>query len=187
MAIFVFTLSLILAIAGFGGLIASVDLMPTEIGLLDAGCGVIAICSSFVVAAIGALIVRLGTLATAVEDEVAAHGAAVDPPAILADAPDPAASQEAEPEPANGPVEPQDDEDDMLNDNRTGHLPTLHEVEEAIAHPGPAPTLVGRYTAGGANYMIFSDGTIEAETSQGAYRFASMGDFKAFLSKRTDA
>ena len=147
MAIFVFTLSLILAIAGFGGLFASVDLMPTEIGLLYAGCGVILISASFIVAAIGALIVRLGALASAVEDEVAAE--------------------------------------DSTNDPR--HLPTLHEMEEAIARPEAAPTLVGRYSAGGASYMIFSDGTIEAETSQGAYRFASMGDFKAFLSKNKEA
>jgi hypothetical protein len=32
--------------------------------------------------------------------------------------------------------------------------------------------------------MIFSDGTIEAETEQGAFRFASMGDFKAYIAGR---
>jgi hypothetical protein len=32
--------------------------------------------------------------------------------------------------------------------------------------------------------MIFSDGTIEAETEQGAFKFASMGDFKAYLGGR---
>jgi hypothetical protein len=184
MAIFVFTLSLILAIAGFGGLFASVDLMPTEIGLLYAGSGVILISASFIVASIGALILRLGALASAVEDEVDAHESVIEPPpAFLAEEPAPTT---APPEAASEPSPPED-EDDVLNENRTGHLPTLQEMEEAIARPEPAPTLVGRYTAGGASYMIFSDGTIEAETSQGAYRFASMGDFKAFLSKNKEA
>lgn len=184
MAIFVFTLSLILAVAGFGGLIASLDLMPTEIGMLYAGCGVIAICASFIVASIGALIVRLGVIASAVEDEIATQDAATEPPPTeaFAEAPPPVTPEPA-PEPSPSPSE---DEDDSLNENRAGHLPTLHEMEEAIAHPEPAPTLVGRYSAGGASYMIFSDGTIEAETSQGAYRFASMGDFKAFLSSRVE-
>ena len=185
MAIFVFTLSLILAIAGFGGLFASVDLMPTEIGLLYAGCGVILISASFIVAAIGALIVRLGALASAVEDEVAAEDSTNDPRPILAAEDEQAQSMDA-PEPSSGPARTET-EDDSLNENRTGHLPTLHEMEEAIARPEAAPTLVGRYSAGGASYMIFSDGTIEAETSQGAYRFASMGDFKAFLSKNKEA
>ena len=35
--------------------------------------------------------------------------------------------------------------------------------------------------------MIFSDGTIEAETEEGAFKFASMGDFKAYLAgKRSE-
>jgi hypothetical protein len=46
-----------------------------------------------------------------------------------------------------------------------------------------APTLVGHYSAGGANYKIFSDGSIEAETEGGAFRFASMDDFKSYLAR----
>ena len=57
----------------------------------------------------------------------------------------------------------------------------LAELEEALAAAKAPPTLVGRYSAGGANYMIFSDGSIEAETEDGAFRFASMDDFKAYL------
>ncbi len=45
-------------------------------------------------------------------------------------------------------------------------------------------TLVGRYSSGGANYSIFSDGSIEAETDQGSYRFASMSDFKAYIAAK---
>ena len=50
--------------------------------------------------------------------------------------------------------------------------------------PEAPPSLIGRYSSGGANYMIFADGSIEAETQEGTFRFASMGDFKQYLSDR---
>ena len=34
--------------------------------------------------------------------------------------------------------------------------------------------------------MIFADGSIEAETAEGAFKFASMGDFKRYLAERTE-
>jgi hypothetical protein len=78
-----------------------------------------------------------------------------------------------------------DDPAAPINENRKGHPPTLEAPESAAAEAAP-PKLVGRYGAGGANYSIFSDGSIEAETEQGAFKFASMGDFKAFIAtKRT--
>jgi hypothetical protein len=86
----------------------------------------------------------------------------------------PAEEAEGEPEEAEEPI----------NENRAGHLPTLGEIEHAIETPEAPPTLIGRYTSGGANYMIFSDGSIEAETDEGAFKFASMGDFKQFLLDR---
>ena len=63
----------------------------------------------------------------------------------------------------------------------SGHLPTLGEIEQAIETPEAPPSLIGRYSSGGANYMIFADGSIEAETQDGTFKFASMGDFKHFL------
>jgi hypothetical protein len=86
----------------------------------------------------------------------------------------PAGEAEGEPEEAEEPI----------NENRAGHLPTLAEIEHAIETPEAPPTLIGRYASGGANYMIFSDGSIEAETDEGAFKFASMGDFKQFLLDR---
>ncbi len=74
--------------------------------------------------------------------------------------------------------------EDPVNENRAGRLPTLGEIERAIETPERPPTLIGRYTSGGANYMIFSDGSIEAETDEGAFTFASMGEFKKFLLDR---
>jgi hypothetical protein len=32
--------------------------------------------------------------------------------------------------------------------------------------------------------MIFADGSIEAETMEGTFKFASMGDFKRYISER---
>lgn len=175
MTVFVFALALILAIGGVGGLIASVDLLPTEIGVLYAGCGVIAVSSACIVASIGVLILRLDRLAPERQPVYA------EPPAPLPpmETPEPALEPNAD---MQGDI--QDADYASEDEDRSGRFPTMHEMEEAIAHPEPPPTLVGRYSAGGASYMIFSDGTIEAETSQGAYRFASMGDFKAFIANQ---
>ena len=63
MVVLVFILGLILAIAGGGGLFASVDLLPTEAGILYAACGTIALCSGVIVLAIGALLRRVDQLA----------------------------------------------------------------------------------------------------------------------------
>src|SRR5271169_4509475 len=59
MAIFVFALGFILAVVGGGGLFASIDLLPTEIGMLYAGCGTIALSAGLIVVSIGALIRRV--------------------------------------------------------------------------------------------------------------------------------
>jgi hypothetical protein len=180
MAIFVFALGLILAVGGLGGLLASVDLLPTERGMLYAGCGVIALSASFIIFSIAALIRSvegLGTLPPAAEpvaDPGPEHEPAPPEPERFMD----------EDETSREASEAETAEEEPINENRSGHLPTLVEVEQAIAHPEAPATLVGRYSAGGASYMIFSDGTIEAETEEGAFRFASMGDFKAYLAGR---
>jgi hypothetical protein len=188
MAVFVFALGLVLLVLGCGSLLASLDLLPTEIGILYAGCGTIAASSGLIVISIGALIRRVDALAQSLR---------APPPEPT---PFETLSLETEPPPEPEPVTPLEIaeptptrtaavvdervEAEPINENRAGRLPTLAEVEHAIAEPGAPPTLVGRYTAGGAHYMIFSDGTIEAETEQGAFRFASMGDFKAFIAGR---
>ncbi len=87
--------------------------------------------------------------------------------------PEASAAIEAEPAPLA--------QEEPVNENRSGHLPTLAQIEHALAEPEAEPTLVGHYSAGGANYRIFSDGSIEAETEDGAFKFASMADFKDYL------
>ena len=164
--------------------------MPTEIGLTYALCGTLGVCGGAITMAIGALIGRLDGLAgsLSVKDRDSWQGAPAPREDVVAPretqppfedeaaelAPlEPAAAIEAEP---NAPAA-----EEPVNENRTGHLPTIAAIEHALVEPEAAPTLVGHYSAGGANYKIFSDGSIEAETEGGAFKFASMSDFKAYL------
>src|SRR3954471_5551352 len=159
MAILTLLLGLVLLACGLGGLALSLNLLPTEMGMLYAVSGVIFLSAAAVVAAISALIARLDRI-VAPPRQRAANAA---PPA-----PPPAPETPAPPAP-----------EEEVNLNRRGRLPTLRAIEDAIAEPEAPPQVVGHYTAGGAKYMIFSDGAIEAETDDGAFRFASMAEFKS--------
>ena len=214
MTIVTFVLGLVLIAAGAGGLAASFDLLPTELGLLYACCGAILVSGGVVTVAIGVAVLRLEALTqmvhfvSAVEDlpdeadlaaaephpddqatlepdvaaaemEVAAEegeAPAVEPPPVEAHSAVEAhlAVQEPLEEPApEAPVE----------EAAVAGAPSVADLEQALAAAAAvaAPTLVGHYSAGGANYKIFSDGSIEAETEGGAFRFASMDDFKSYL------
>jgi hypothetical protein len=185
MAILVFILSMILLAAGAASGYASLDLLPTGDGLLYALGAAIAVSASFIVFALGALIRRIDALAEAMRREPeSAIGAiaATSASAPLAKAIETAEANANEPVPAEQETVPPDDEA-PINLNRAGHLPSLGETETALETPEP-PSLVGRYSSGGANYLIFDDGSIEAEMSEGTFKFASMGDFKRYLVER---
>lgn len=47
--------------------------------------------------------------------------------------------------------------------------------------PDTGPAEIGRYASGGNSYVMFSDGTIEAETPTGHYRFTSLDELKQFI------
>ena len=49
------------------------------------------------------------------------------------------------------------------------------------ANPPPKPEVIGNYEAHGAHYTMYADGSIEAETQHGVYRFASMEELKRFI------
>jgi len=53
MTVVTFVLGLVLIAAGAGGLVASYDLLPTELGLLYACCGAILVSGGVVTVAIG--------------------------------------------------------------------------------------------------------------------------------------
>jgi hypothetical protein len=96
--------------------------------------------------------------------------------------PEPRPAPEPEPEPEPHPVpEPA---------TEIPHEPfaeTVHEGATEPAAPEPAPDtppkpeIVGHYDAQGAHYTLYADGSIEAETPHGVYRFASMAELKRFI------
>ena len=49
------------------------------------------------------------------------------------------------------------------------------------AQPAPKSDVMGHYEAHGAHYTMFADGSIEAETQHGLYRFANIEELKRFI------
>jgi hypothetical protein len=49
------------------------------------------------------------------------------------------------------------------------------------AQPEPAQTVVGTYSSGGNAYTMYADGSIEADTPTGRYRFKSLDELKDFI------
>ena len=188
--ILIFILSLILLVAAAVSGYESLDLLPTSTGVLYALAGAVAACGAVVTFAIGALTWKLGALTKLVQQSAGslAVPAAFEmtPSTETAPAEDVSAALSAIEARTSGTVgETPDVEDNSpINFNRSGHLPSLETIETVLETPeepqGP-PTLIGSYSSAGANYKIFSDGSIEAETSEGTFQFASMSEFKRHL------
>jgi hypothetical protein len=189
MSILIFVLSLILLIAAAASGYASVDLLPTSTGVLYALGGAVAACAALVTFALAVLIGRIDRLTKLVGQS--------DALSILRPGFGVTASAETAPAEAVTPAplaieadalenlsEPGSEEESPININRSGHLPSLETIETVLETPeepqGP-PSIIGSYSSAGANYKIFSDGSIEAETSEGTFKFASMADFKRHL------
>jgi hypothetical protein len=47
--------------------------------------------------------------------------------------------------------------------------------------PAAEPAVIGRYTSGNTTYVMFADGSIEAETPTGILHFASLADLKVYV------
>jgi hypothetical protein len=156
--------------AAGAGYVASIDLLTTPIGQTYVTAAAVAAGAGLVMFALAAVTFRIDSLRAAIHRhqselqlQAASISAIVSQPPLaprVEIAPDPLPEVDLETAPPSAAEAAPLDEPDV---------------------PGPAPTIVGRYSAGGANYSIFSDGSIEAETEDGAYRFASMSEFKAFV------
>ncbi len=61
-----------------------------------------------------------------------------------------------------------------------------HEPAAQTSEPAAPlqPVVVGRYNAGAASYVMYSNGMIEVETEQGMHQFASMQELKAYIERR---
>jgi hypothetical protein len=70
-------------------------------------------------------------------------------------------------------------------------VPGPEPVDEPEPGPGrepdetapnePAPAVIGTYNSGDNRYIMFSDGSIEAETPEGVFRFNSLDELKEFI------
>jgi hypothetical protein len=192
MAFLVFALGLVLFVAGLDGFYLSLDLLPTSVGVLYALGGAIGVSMAILAFAVGVLIRRIDALTelarrqpvgvetSRVEPWFAAPTAEAGPSAKEAETPE---ADKAEQPQAEKGGEPEAHEE-PVDEDRAEHPPALGENEHATETQQGLPGLVGRYSSGGANYMIFADGSIEAETQEGTFKFASMGDFKKYLADR---
>jgi hypothetical protein len=196
MAILIFVLSLVLLVAGAASGYQSLDLLPDVLGVLYALAGAVGVAAAVVTFAIGVAILRIDALAKLVRQSAAPAILDAAPDSELAPAPldttskiEPARPEEAvfapvpveaeTPESADEPAAA--DDESPININRAGHLPSLDAIETVLETPETPPSMIGSYSSAGANYKIFADGSIEAETSEGTFKFASMSDFKRHL------
>ncbi len=184
MAILTFVLSLVLLIAAAASGYQSLDLLPTSLGVLYALAAVAAACAALVVFAIAVLIRRIDVLARLVRQSAAPAPVEITRPdgSVLAEEVVLAAPATEAGVWGRGDEAVVAEDESPININRTGHLPSLEAAAETLEPEaqGP-PTLVGSYSSAGANYKIFTDGSIEAETGEGTFKFASMSDFKRHL------
>ncbi len=182
MAVLIFALSLILLVAGAAGGYTSLDLLPTSDGVLYALAGAVAVCAAVVTFAIGVAIRRIDRLAKLIRQSVSPAPRDITPASETAQAEEVLAAPATDAESTESLAEAVASEDESpININRAGHLPSLEASETSLETPEAPPSLVGRYSSGGANYKIFADGSIEAELPEGTFKFASMSDFKRHL------
>jgi hypothetical protein len=189
--ILIFILSFILLIAAAATGYESIDLLPTSTGVLYALIGAVAACGAVVTFAVGVLTWRIGALTKLVRQSAGplpiafemTPSAETAPASTVSDTP--SAIEARLPEGADEALGAEDER--PINFNRSGRLPSLETIETVLETPeepqGP-PSLIGSYSSAGANYKIFSDGSIEAETGEGTFQFASMSDFKRHLVER---
>ena len=61
---------------------------------------------------------------------------------------------------------------------------TLEPPVQPSAEPSKAAAVVGRYSSGDTNYIMFNDGSIEAQTPDGVMRFSSLVELRRFVEQR---
>ena len=173
-----------LALAGAVSLANGISYIRLDWGATEVMAGTVALAGGLVTLALGAVLFALRDLSRRIEA-----------PAPFASDPDDAATRSARGRtrsrvatvglPGAEPPSP-------VTAEAPG-LPAAVEVHdpEPVPEPPPAPptmvdapTVVGRYEANGASYVLFSDGTIEVETETGTHRFASMADLKDHIDRQ---
>ena len=126
----------------------------------------------------------------AVETET---GAAREAVGDLEAAPDheraPDAEQKASDEPPMAPEEVQSSGPvlELIAQEESAELEATNMPEPEPEQPAaPAPTIVGRYSSGGSDFTLYSDGSIDAQTDQGIFHFASMAELRAHIEAQNE-
>jgi hypothetical protein len=88
--------------------------------------------------------------------------------------PEPVPAREPEPEPVSEP------EPAFAQEEPAAHETPVSEDKVAEA-PRSNATIVGTYNSGDNTYVMFSDGSIEAQTPAGVFQFQSLDELKAFI------
>lgn len=83
---------------------------------------------------------------------------------------------EAEPEPVHEATSAEEPSSAQAQESAA---PEAHVEEEPA--PAAEPDVVGRYSSGGSHYTLYADGTIDAQSDQGIFRFASMAELRAHI------
>jgi hypothetical protein len=110
------------------------------------------------------------------------------------DAPEPALEpEERAPEPApETDLEPAQEPEPQPHDVEPAPEPDPEPAPEPDPEPAPEAIhaeasdkeIIGQYDAQGAHYIMYADGSIDAETAHGVYRFASMEELKQFIERQ---
>ena len=155
----VFGLSVVMIVTGAASLVSGVALLGNESGQARLIAGAAVIASGCIVFAIGCLTVAVTRLG---RGGVAAAATEAEEGPAAADAwaePAPGAEPAAKSVPATAPPAP----------------------EAAPAPLEETPRIpVATYSAGGIGYFMYEDGTIEADTELGRYRFSNMDELRRF-------
>jgi hypothetical protein len=68
---------------------------------------------------------------------------------------------------------------DLADESR--HTPEPEAPRQASPLPPSTSAVIGRYEADGTSYVMYADGSIEAQSEAGIYRFNSMSELKEFI------
>jgi hypothetical protein len=98
--------------------------------------------------------------------------------------PDDEMPEDARPERARGTQESEPPKPDWATD-KSDESPSAPPAPPSA--PAGRPTVIGTYNSGGNRYVMFSDGSIEAETPDGTFKFGSLDELKEFIASGGEA
>jgi len=168
MLVAVFLMSVAMVAMGVAAVVFGAPIIQVERGMTMVLAGTIVATGGLLLFGVGVATQHLRRI---VREQVRARERATRPEAPPVEPPRrPMVERAAEPAPAQPLLRPTLTEDDVAD-------------ADTLMPPAPArppPTVVGRYASGGNSYIMYSDGSIDAETPGGPRRFSSIDELKSF-------